>query len=392
MEAAEPKKRSRLKPFLAIGAGVAVAFGLSVQAASNMLHKRQPDVALQLNSSNAAASEERALDVFQSNISDPSDMALAADRALPTALAALEREPLSPKAMAIVALAFEEGEARDRWLAASQRLNRRDRTLQAIVLQSSLDENDLDAVVAAFDRIMRTYPQGQDQFFPILAQALDSADSASQLVRILQSDAPWRDDFFSYAVDRPETLTNLARLREELRIENSALDKRLIAGLSDRGALNEASAIHRDVSGARSTTSLGWRTEYPPFDWRLIDLPGLRAQPSIGSNTIDVLIRPGENGPVGWKIIDGGPRPVSFKVGSDLDGQSAGRALKLQARCVDTSADRRILGEIEVTERSQALRITESVQQCRFLELSLRGRVDRGRAALRATLKPIEIN
>ena len=164
--------------FLASVAGLALAIALFLQASSSVLMLKQPALAARLMPLNGLALEQAATQQFMAGVKTEADIPLSARKALPMARRAFALDPLSPKSLAIMAMAEPDRVVRRTMLTKASAINRRDLLLQGLVLEEAVAAGDYRATLEVFDRILRVHPEQKVAFFPILTDALKNGIGA----------------------------------------------------------------------------------------------------------------------------------------------------------------------------------------------------------------------
>ena len=159
---------------VSITVGLMLVSALAVQSAGIALTKKAPDTAITAFPLNGLAYEN--ILATTETTGSPKEGAKAAR---PWALEAYRREPLVPKAHAILALAEDVPERRKTILDAALALNRREPRLQAVVLQEQVANADYPAAIASLDRILRVKPSQDKELFPILTSVFAQREAIS---------------------------------------------------------------------------------------------------------------------------------------------------------------------------------------------------------------------
>ncbi|WP_217272098.1 hypothetical protein [Sphingopyxis sp. BSNA05] len=254
---------------------------VAMQAVTNVLAKDQPVLAAGAFPLNGYALERVALD----RLNSPAAGSLA-----PLAERIVAKEPLSPVAWTILALSQQDAGKKARILLAAGELNRRTLMLQSNLLLLYASRDDFANSIAVLNQILTVSPEQQETMFPILIQALKDQRSVPEFAGALSNKPGWADPFLKAAAEDRDALANLTRLRMSLfgrlAIEPDT-DKTIIAALVRAGDLDSAAMLYRKISGSSSggpaasvqrQQKLDWSTDMPPFDWRLNDGAGERAQ------------------------------------------------------------------------------------------------------------------
>jgi hypothetical protein len=318
---------------------------------------------------------------------DVSELQSFARGAADAARTAFRMEPLATRAHVVLAIA-EDDPARKRALVAlASDLNRRDMALQALVLQQRIDDRDYKGTIATLDQILRVNPEQESRFFPLLVEAMANEKTTPAFERILSQPLPWREPFLRFAVGNRKVLDRLAAIRERVPLDNPEFDKRLIAGLAQEGRLDIAERAYQTIArpsgGGKSSTA--WVSDYPPFDWKLADEAGLRAQVSRNGERLEVLVDPGNGGVLASRLIQNPKGPLAFSFTHDIAPEEQLKDVQVVVGCRGTPQP---ILEQALTPGKNSVSIT-SVPDCAFLELAIRARAWTGGRALSGSIGPI---
>ena len=369
---------------------VALASLLAVQAISIYLTERDPSHAVALLPYNGLAWERIAFGQFKENLvtgtaEDPRESAQeAAFSARAFALEAIKRDPLAPRAYAVVVLSSRLPQEREELLALASQLNRHHYALQALVMDQAAANEDYEKVVETLDQMLRVRPHVRERFDSVLLDALATPGAAPAFAKLLDGSSPWHEPFLlSAASATPEANLALARIRSDLTIENTEFDSRLISGLVNQGALTEAKSVYsiatqRDRRATEPPANLSWDFEFPPFDWKLTNRDDLRAQPSRNNQFLEIFARPGQGGVIARRVIDNGSDLSNVSI--EVSGE---RQLKLQLRCEGT---REPFHEASLTNGSNRVVVPEIADACLTLNLEVFARSLSDEPTLRAQL------
>ena len=149
---------------------VALSSLLAVQAISIYLTERAPSHAVALLPYNGLAWERIAFRQFKENLvtrtgEDPRESAQAAAfSARAFALEAIRRDPLAPRAYAVVVLSSRLPQEREELLALASQLNRHHYALQALVMDQAAANEDYEKVVETLDQMLRVRPHVRERF------------------------------------------------------------------------------------------------------------------------------------------------------------------------------------------------------------------------------------
>ncbi|MBT8432409.1 MAG: hypothetical protein KJP27_07960, partial [Altererythrobacter sp.] len=158
---------------------------------------------------------------------------------------------------------------------------------------------------------------------------------------MLDNSSPWHERFLAFAVRQSEALPNLAILRLQIEVENDAIDRRLIEGLAGSGDVDAASTLYQSVTKIDASTAnqaqLDWRSDFPPFDWRLVDEPGFRAQQSRNGDAIELSIRPGRGGIIAARLLNAPNGPFRINIEHRIAPAQQLRDVRLQLVCTNVA-------------------------------------------------------
>ncbi|WP_284123826.1 hypothetical protein [Parerythrobacter aestuarii] len=360
-----------------LGLGLAVV--MLLQAMSGITYRQAPQLATTLMPMNGLARERLAFAEFGAGATDPTDMASVIQSAIsaaPTAREAIADEPLLPKAHAVLALEMQDQGAQAEFLELATNLNRRDVSLQGVLLQNRVSAADYAGVFETVDRILRVNPDLSEQFFPILVQALGDEQGKEQLAGLLRDPPQWLEDFAMFAVENDAAVETLADLRRGSSMDYKYFDARLIARLVAVGDLKTAYETYssiRDQSAQDQPEASGlWRNQYQPFDWRLANRSGFRAQISRTGNSLDVFVRPGQAGVLAERIVPvaGSGAGMKLTIKHSLD-RSALPMMRVNFLCGNNTQPFR---SVEFPASESVISIADRPAQCEFVRMTIYAR------------------
>nr|WP_298898213.1 hypothetical protein [uncultured Altererythrobacter sp.] len=373
--------------------GLALALGLGAQALSSVSTRTAPETAISLFPSNGLAREQLAFANFTARVAEPDDIQDAARSAYPVALATLYSDPLSPKAHAILALAADDRAARGEILNAAAKLNRRDLSLQGLLLQDHVAADDYARTIETLDQILRVHPERAQEFFPVLVEALSNSETIPLFAELLDNSSPWHVRFLAFALRQRDVLPNLARLRLRIDVENDAIDRSLIASLAGSEDVELASALYQSITRIDMSTAnqakLDWRSDFPPFDWRLVDEPGFRAQQSQDGDAIELSVRPGKGGVIAARLLNAPNGPFRINIEHRIAPAQQLRDVRLQLVCTNVAEP---VFDERFSRQGDGFRIESLPNDCAYLVLAINARAWSGRSALNGTIQSIRIS
>ena len=388
------KRPQRLIGATIFGGGLAIL--MFMQALSGITMKQAPQIATSLMPANGLARERLAFATFGAAATDPTDMAKvaeAANTAAPLAREAIEDEPLLPKAHTILALQISDPEQQAAFLDLATRLNRRDVSLQGVLLQNRVGAEDYAGVFQTVDRILRTSPELSEQFFPILLTAFQDEKGLAEVATLTEEESPWIRRFFLFAVDQPNVLGQLAELRSRSNLDSVLLDQQLIANLAERGDFETARELYsRAIANAgRETTpnSLGWFSDYAPFDWRLTNRSGLRAQIERDGSSLDIRVRAGQSGILADRTFRAPAGNFRISIAHSLGPVDQLENTRVQLRCGNTQEP---FYTGSLSPERMRIDVNARPDGCDYVRFTLYARVMSTERALAGSIDRVEIS
>ena len=382
-----------LRLILSAIVGLALAIGLAAQSASLALTRKAPATALSLFPLNGPAQEELATLIFISAAEGDDATQLGAPRAKDRALAAYRSEPLSPDAHAILALAEQNEKVRSDIVSLAAGLNRRNSMLQAVVLQGQVANQDYPGAIATLDRILRVRPSRSPELFPTLLPVFVREGAVDEFARILDGTSLWHEAFFRYAVRQPAALLNLVELRKRVPFQDQELDQTLLRNLVREDELDAAYEFYKRLGeegqSDENDGELDWITTYPPFDWKLTDRAGLRAQPSRNSAELEISAKPGEGGVVARRFIKTPDAPFVFSVEHEIKSDQALQDIDVSLYC--GGARQFMIFDQNLADLGHEFEVKNLPASCSFMELIIEARAWSGRSALDAKIRSVGI-
>lgn len=384
MKVARPVRLS-----VSITLGLMLAAVLGAQSAGIALTRKAPDTAITAFPLNGLAYENIASAIFLATTEATGSPEQGAKAAKSWALEAYRREPLVPKAHAILALAEDDPEKRKKILDAALALNRREPRLQAVVLQEQVAEADYPAAIASLDRILRVKPSQYNELFPVLINVFAQEGALSEFAKILDGSSEWHGRFFRFAASQPSALRNLAALRSQMAFDDEVTDRTLMRSLVREGDVATAASLYQRIADPAATAAVvGWETDYPPFDWSLTDEAGLRAQPSLSGEELEISVKPGKGGVVARRLLRAPATPFSITVEHGIDSQQALQDIDIVVRCAGAKS---AIIEANLVRQGNGYRIESLPTECSFVEVALAARAWSGRSALNENIKAVRV-
>jgi hypothetical protein len=287
-----------------------------------------------------------------------------------------------------LALSEKDSGKKRQIIALASQLNRRELSLQGLVLEQKATDGDYAATITTLDQILRVHPQRKAEFFPLLAEALAQPETTQLFADLLRNPLPWRDAFLTFAVSDPRTLDALTKLRGDIDPDNLAFDQKLIASLVARGSLPQAVSSYRRVNAPdRQERAAPWQAAYPPLDWKLSDVAGLRAQPNKPMTELEFYIDPGNGGVLASKTIPAPASRFTIRMNSEIEPVAQSKDLKLQVSCQGEATP---FFEEAFAPGSAVFQI-DTKPGCAYVELAIAGRSWTGSSGLSGKFGALEI-
>ncbi|MEP5937616.1 MAG: hypothetical protein ABJ239_04770 [Erythrobacter sp.] len=384
------KNPTRLIAVTVASLGLAVA--LTAQAVSSVSTRKAPSIAVSTFPANGLAREALAFQNFTLAVAEEAEPAAAASQVADQALLAVKSDPLAPKAYALIALAQGEAGAGGDLLEAASQLNRRDLNLQSQLLQKHLAAEDYERSINTLDQILRVHPEYASEFFPVLTSALNEPNTVPLFADILDGSSPWHRKFLNFSVRRGGSLTSLAELRPQISSADDIFDKQLIASLAAQGQADAAASIYQLVSVPEvretASTSLDWVSEYPPFDWQLVDDAGFRSQPSRDGEELELFVRPGKGGLIAGRFLPAPAAPFALRIEHDIKPAHQQEDVSIQMTCTN---DGQMVLDRTFEDGASVFQVPSLPADCQFVVLAINARAWTGRTALRGSIGRIAI-
>lgn len=369
-----------------------LAIALAAQTAGVVLTHKEPVMAAMLFPLNGAAQEQVSAAIFSSSIAMDSEPEHSARIAKNSALTAYRKEPLSPEAHAILALAQKSRKKRSRLIEIASELDRREPTLQALVLQEHVQAKSYASSVRTLDEILRVRPARSAELFPVLLSVFVQPGAASDFVGVLDGTSPWHNRFVNFAVNQPSALKNLVELRYRVDFQDLKFDQALIRNLVRQGELEYGYDFYNRLVSGRSAHSgeenSGWTSTYGPFDWRLTEDSDFRAQPGLDGNELELYVKPGNGGVFAERILEVPAAPFRVEVNHSIVPRGVAKDVQIELRCI---SEAQAFVEQEFDESPLGISVKNVPKSCRFMEVSLHARAWSGRSALRGSIQPLVI-
>tara|TARA_R110001606_G_scaffold314556_11_gene461349 strand:+ start:2562 stop:3728 length:1167 start_codon:yes stop_codon:yes gene_type:complete len=364
---------------------------LAMQAFTNVLENDQPALAASVSPLNGFALQRVALNRLQNQ----EDGSLT-----PLVKKVLAKEPLSPAAWTILALAQQDSAKKDAILLAASKLNRRTFLLQSNLLLLYASRDDFFNSIAVLNQILSVYPEQKGTMFPILIKALKDERSIPEFIQALSESPGWYDSFLRAASADSYALPNLTQVRmglfDKVAVERDT-DKAIIGALVKAGRIETAAALYRRISetSARGTfgsagkfQKIDWITNMPPFDWQLKDNPGARAQVGGKPERLDLFVKSGKADTIAERLIVSPRAPFVLKIAHDLIPSAQLNDVEIRVQCAKS---KEMLIKLPFSESPSSYSIANIPENCGIINISIFARAWSDKPDLKGEIRSIAI-
>jgi hypothetical protein len=386
---------------------IAVAIGslcvgaiLMLQAIANVSANDNPVTAARATLLNGFALEYLAVDRLAVASANGESLPEAARSLKPVILQTLRAEPLTPRALTILAMGQEEEKKRAEILLAAEQVSRRPLMLQTNLLLYHTSRNDFPNSIATLNRILAVHPEQREVMFPALVQALKDARSIDSLVQVLRDQPGWGESFMKAAARHRDAIDNLARVRMGLLDKtpvDRTVDQAIVAGLVNAGRLEPAAALYENISrapGSRSSRrsggygNLDWKTQIPPFDWQLSNDSGERAQIIDDPTRLEFFVRRGKSGTIAERLVVIPNAPFILKIVHDIKPVAQLHDVQVQIQCAKNKAS---LIDLPLVPSPSSYPVPNVPEDCKIITVSLLARAWSNKSDLQGEIHSIAI-
>ncbi|ATW03136.1 hypothetical protein [Sphingorhabdus sp. YGSMI21] len=375
---------------LSVG-GIILGSVLAMQAFTNVLANDQPALAASASPLNGFALERVALNSMKHQESG----SLA-----PLVKKVVAKEPLSPAAWTMLALAQEDGAKKDAILLAASNLNRRTLLLQSNLLLLFASRDDFFNSIGTLNQILTVHPEQQGTMFPILIQALKDERSIPEFVRALSQKPSWSDSFLRAASVERDTLPNLTQVRmglfDKVAVERDT-DKAIIGALVKTGRIEPAAALYKSISEPSAGGTFGsagkfqkvdWNTNMPPFDWQLKDDPSTRAEVRGKPERLVFFVKSGKADTIAERLTVGPNSPFVIKIVHDMVPLGQLKDVKIRVECAKR---KETLIERAFLESPSIYSVSSIPENCGMINISIFVRAWSDKPDLKGEIRSIAI-
>lgn len=264
---------------------------------------------------------------------------------------AFAAEPLAANALPVLIGGLAaDGQRRkaDELLRLAGRMTRRDRLINAMLIDQELPRNRPERVIHLFDRAMAVSREVRGFYLERLAAATATPGALRALVPILGRAPDWSAEYWGAVLLRPEAVPQGGMLR--LRIAGAPWNQRavldtdpaLIRALVEAREFETASALARSLGLRRDPVenlanhSFSKPSRFPPIDWELLESGEIGVNIDSKRGRLQLSSLPFSDGVVARQLIllSPGRYRMSWKV-SGLN-RAPGSKLRFRLACVDS--------------------------------------------------------
>ncbi len=360
---------------------IAIAAISGVTALGAVTKNKAPSLAISLQPVNGFSENEIAIQLTQNAIQENQNQFPSAiePRTYDLAIRAFTAEPITPGAIAVIALAKSGGVRHDLMEQAFE-LSRRQQIVTGWMITDSARRNDVAALLNFYDISLRTEPKSGQQFIPAMARAMAIPDFIEPMFKMLNTDPPWAGRFWRQLVRTPPSLVNGAILRTKLGTgpgkSTQNHDEQLLQALIKNGSFIDARNLYRIFAQAQDSLELvrnpdfDQNSKYPPFDWQLFSNGEFGAVIESGALWLNAV--KGSGGVFARQLIelpaDRGRLQLTGKLATPLQ---AGDKLSLRIYCAESNKKNNLSARIPFEGPEIRREIINPNLDCRFFWLDI---------------------
>lgn len=267
---------------------------------------------------------------------------------------ALRRDPTAT--LAIVArgvIADRRGDhpTARRWFRYADRLSKRDLVTQLWFIEDRVQAGDVPGALARYDLALRATPASSSLLFPIMTQAVSTAEVSRDLNALLRTQPAWGSGFVNYLISTSKDPEAIVRTTAGV-INRDPVNGRdqlaaLVARLVSEGRYDLAWRAYRAFGRGRGSTAIvrdgtfSDTESVSAFEWAYPDALSLSPEHGEegGKSVLYVPINPDRDGEAARQLVklgDGAWR-LSARVSASV--QPLVDAPRLRVRCADTNGE-----------------------------------------------------
>lgn len=253
------------------------------------------------------------------------------------------------------------------------RVSRRESAAQLWLMEAAVARNDVKAVLARYDVVLRTNGGARDKLFPLLATALSDPEIRDAFVPYVRQAPNWLIPFASYAAvtsPTPDALSYALRQAGGLpkTEEARSLESGLLAQLLAKQKFAEARAFYLTLRGAVGQVTVSSAlnaasidSRFAPITWYLERGANIGAELGGGEKTreLRVFALSGESGLAANKYLYLSPGSYRFVPRYNVTVNSANARAFWAIRCM-ASVDAPVIYQYDMIRAARAASPTEA--------------------------------
>lgn len=310
-----------------LGIVIALFSGLTTMGA--ITKSKAPQLAVTLQPLNGFASENLAASsVLTAIAANRGQFGANVDlRAAYLAKQAFISEPITPEAIAVLALGSAEGNRR-KLMQEAFALSRRQQLATTWMIADSAAREDIPAILDHYDTILRVKKSARSVVIPVLAQALSDDRFIEPFANLLSRNPPWTNQFWNEVAYQQISILNAAELRliqkKKFPMRDEINDRLLIANLVTYGYFDAAYALYQALGGEIDDTqaiprdSLTRPQNFAPFDWKVISKGNYATSINPQSGSLNISAIGGSSGIMARRLVKMTKSPMALSLNVDL--------------------------------------------------------------------------
>ena len=310
---------------------------------------------------------------------------------------AFRSEPMTPQAIAVMALAAT-GPARRELMKMAFDLSRRETLVTGWMIVDSATREDVSSLLDYYDTMLRTNSESGEIIIPAMIQALAKTDSIAPFRTKLSPSPPWSDRFWTKAAENAEALDNAVVLREALysKTEQSNIyrDAALIYALINNNKFEKAKKLFELFSKPAGDGNIIQNgnfkriPQYPPMDWQLFSTGEYGA--TIDKSRLNLSIIPSSSGLFARQLIELPRETVGLEIKGSWTG-SQDDLLVFDLYCSEDILDKPRKITIPFEAGTMRRTIDNTNNSCDYFWLEIRGRTGQTGNGFDASIDSISI-
>lgn len=354
----------------------------ALAALGGITKNRATEVALSIRPLNGFAAETAAasgvkLQIAKNGGEFPSSLS---SQTSSLAVQAFKSEPISPEAVAVLALTKTDSEKPVLMNYAFAMSRRQDWVTGWMILDSG-KRSDVNEMLSYYDTILRASGSARLAIVPVLANALADDDFVEPFAELLSKDPPWANLLWRKIVTTPQALNNGALLRTRLHKSNIPevvyRDKDLVNALVKIEEFESASKLYDLLSEGSDQPQLvkdsdfSSQPDYPPFDWQIYSTGEYGASLTKGNLHLSAIS--GSGGVFARQLVRLPKALLQIEIRVAEKPPSSAN-LHVELACAEDRTQKQNNVRIRVNEKSIEQLIDSSNSGCDFYWLDITGR------------------